>query len=81
MTQHGPVIRARCSDECLHYWPSVVRQAGSAWERKFAEEMQARASNRFWRPSAQQLEIMRRMVAQVLGEVTDDIQVIEGGRK
>lgn len=58
----------RCSDECVLRWPLVLAMRLTPWERRFAEDVADRAKNAFWRPSAKQLEIMRRMVSEAMAE-------------
>lgn len=52
----------RCADECLFHWPAVQKAAEGRWETGFAAEVAERARKPWWRPTAKQLTIMRRMV-------------------
>ncbi|HBD91550.1 MAG: hypothetical protein A2092_15460 [Rhodobacteraceae bacterium GWE1_64_9] len=54
-------MKERCAEECLFHWSAVVKAAGSGWDQQFAAEIAKKAEKPWWRPTAKQLVIMRRM--------------------
>lgn len=66
-------------DHLLFSWPRVIADA-RGWSRGFALSVQRDRKKLGWTPSAKQLSVMQRLVAelpQVVGE--DDPELIERG--
>lgn len=62
-------------DRLLFSWPRVIADA-SGWSRGFALSIQRDRKKPDWRPSARQLSVMRRLVAelpQTVGEADPDL--------
>ncbi|MDJ0992712.1 MAG: hypothetical protein QNI90_04005 [Dinoroseobacter sp.] len=53
-------------------WGLVLSRCLTEWDRKFAENIAAKAENPFWRPSKNQLAVMRRMVSEAMGEINQE---------
>lgn len=50
-------------ERLLFHWPAVVRAAGDDWAKGFATSIARQSRRRGWRPTQKQMEIMRRLVA------------------
>ncbi|SEN29102.1 hypothetical protein SAMN04488103_104115 [Gemmobacter aquatilis] len=69
-------MKERCAEECLFHWSAVVKAASSGWEQQFAAEIAKKAEKPWWRPTAKQLVIMRRMTdALFYGDAASLIEV------
>ena len=52
-------------ERLIWHMPTVARQASNGWARDFALSIKRQAHRKSWRPSPKQLELMRRMVAEM----------------
>lgn len=79
MNVHSPI--APNLEELLWSWPSVISRAPDGWARGFALSIAKQSRRKNWKPSAKQLGLMQRMVAELYRapapEEADDWNPIE----
>ena len=69
MTMHSQISpNAPSLEELLWSWKAVIRRAPEGWARNFALSIARQARRKDWAPSAKQLGIMQRMVADLYRE-------------
>lgn len=56
---------SRSVEELIWYMPVVAGRARDEWAKGFAESIVKQARRRNWNPSAKQLALMQRMVAEL----------------
>ncbi len=69
-------MTSRPIEVLLHHFPTIVDRSDDEWTRNFARSILRQARNPRWRPSEKQLEIMQRLVADLL-RMTDGFEVLE----
>ena len=75
-----PEIGERTVDELLFWWPNITAKAKGEWERGFTKSILLCSRRRGWQPTAKQLGIMRRMVADWFSgppRAADELPLIE----
>lgn len=70
---HDRTLTGRAEVErLLFHWPAVIRAAQEDWAKTFAQSIALQSRRRGWNPSAKQLGIMRRMVAELFQRAAED---------
>lgn len=62
-------------DDLLAHMPAVLQLSENLWATEFARSILNQSTQRNWKPSPKQIEIMRRMVADLISE-TEDFELI-----
>lgn len=72
-----PKPQGRPLEHLLFHMPWLSRNAVTAWERNFAGGMARKARLPRWQPSQKQIGVMNRMVAEMFGDASGSLEVIE----
>ena len=68
-------------DRLVYHMSTVAEHTTGEWARNFARSIIRQSRRRNWKPSSKQVEIMRKLVADVFAQNPDepgDISVLEG---